>query len=567
MLRARLLFSALSLALVGAFACTPWAAPARARVQQWLGNVQKPPHLGAGQVAGVAQLVQRTREHPSLLSDDVSTLSSTQSGAWPTPDDTELEGLDAEIAIPNSGAAQETIEAAHAAAVGRSGYQGPRSTLDPERSLAVIGREAFVHQQPSHRSFKLGYLRAGAIVARSPKPVGTRGCENGWYSIEPEGYVCVGKSATLDVTHPLVAATARRPDRKAALPYAYGISRFPTPPFYTKVPTPKQQRSVEHDLARHLTHGTAKAWQDVPRDVVPDLLQDGQPSYTWGGGLHSPHSVYTGRGLPQSGFAMLAIFDPEDRSFGFSVDLDVMPLDRLKRVEPSTFKGVALDADTPLPLVFVRSKGAFLFSGDPRSTGLKAERGLAYREAIAITGKAVRVGGVRYLQVRGGGYLRDEHLVRINPMKNRPGWATPGRTWLDISILKQTLVAYEGTTPIYATLVSTGADGLGDPKKTHSTVRGQFLVHTKHVTATMSGDVVGDEFDLRDVPYVQYFTEGYALHAAYWHDSFGTPRSHGCINLAPLDANWLFSWTDPPVPDSWHGVMSLRQGTLVHVHP
>ncbi|HMR80523.1 MAG TPA: L,D-transpeptidase, partial [Polyangiaceae bacterium] len=137
----------------------------------------------------------------------------------------------------------------------------------------------------------------------------------------------------------------------------------------------------------------------------------------------------------------------------------------------------------------------------------------------------------------------------------------------DISILKQTLVAYEGTTPIYATLVSTGADGLGDPKKTHSTVRGQFLVHTKHVTATMSGDVVGDEFDLRDVPYVQYFTEGYALHAAYWHDSFGTPRSHGCINLAPLDANWLFSWTDPPVPDSWHGVMSLRQGTLVHVHP
>jgi lipoprotein-anchoring transpeptidase ErfK/SrfK len=138
---------------------------------------------------------------------------------------------------------------------------------------------------------------------------------------------------------------------------------------------------------------------------------------------------------------------------------------------------------------------------------------------------------------------------------------------VDVSILRQVLVAYEGVRPVYATLVSTGVDGLGDPEKTHSTVRGRFLVHTKHVTANMSGDEVGDEFDLRDVPYVQYFTEGYALHAAYWHDAFGTPRSHGCINLSPLDARWLFEWTDPPVPKEWHGAMSLREGTLVSVHP
>jgi lipoprotein-anchoring transpeptidase ErfK/SrfK len=174
---------------------------------------------------------------------------------------------------------------------------------------------------------------------------------------------------------------------------------------------------------------------------------------------------------------------------------------------------------------------------------------------------------VRYLEVKGGGWLRDESLTRVNPMKKTPGWATPGRSWLDISILKQTLIAYEGTTPVYATLVSTGADGLGDPKDTHSTVRGQFLIHTKHVTATMSGDELGDEFDLRDVPYVQYFREGYALHAAYWHDSFGKPRSHGCINLSPADARWLFHWSDPPVPPAWHGAMTLRNGTLVYVHP
>ncbi|RYE86386.1 MAG: L,D-transpeptidase, partial [Myxococcales bacterium] len=59
-----------------------------------------------------------------------------------------------------------------------------------------------------------------------------------------------------------------------------------------------------------------------------------------------------------------------------------------------------------------------------------------------------------------------------------------------------------------------------------------------------------------------------ALHAAYWHDDFGTPRSHGCINLAPIDARRVFFWTDPPLPRSWHGVKSgeaTGAGTWVRV--
>src|SRR4029078_6144844 len=103
----------------------------------------------------------------------------------------------------------------------------------------------------------------------------------------------------------------------------------------------------------------------------------------------------------------------------------------------------------------------------------------------------------------------------------------------------QSIVAYEGTRPVFVSLVSTGVDGKGDPKTTRSPSQGEFLVHTKHVTVTMDGDEVGDEFDLRDVPYVQYFKEGYAIHAAYWHDSFGQPYSHGCVNLSPLHARAL----------------------------
>lgn len=76
-------------------------------------------------------------------------------------------------------------------------------------------------------------------------------------------------------------------------------------------------------------------------------------------------------------------------------------------------------------------------------------------------------------------------------------------------------------------------------------------------------------FVLRDVPYIQYFESGYAIHAAYWHDVFGTPRSHGCVNLSPVDAHRLFFWTEPQVPPGWHGVNAgedAGESTLVVIH-
>ena len=106
-----------------------------------------------------------------------------------------------------------------------------------------------------------------------------------------------------------------------------------------------------------------------------------------------------------------------------------------------------------------------------------------------------------------------------------------------------------------------------DLLETTATIRGSFFVRSKHVSGTMDGDETAeDAFDLRDVPYIQYFHEGYALHAAYWHDDFGKERSHGCVNLAPADAAWLFEWTDPPVPKEWHGAMAPQGGTLVWIH-
>jgi len=174
---------------------------------------------------------------------------------------------------------------------------------------------------------------------------------------------------------------------------------------------------------------------------------------------------------------------------------------------------------------------------------------------------------VLHFQTTDGLWLSDRFVSRVDGVKHMPKWANDGERWIDVSIAKQVLMAYDGTKPAYVTLVSTGEAGLDDPETTKSTVQGIFRIHTKHLTTTMSSNVVGEEFELKDIPYVEYFQDSYALHAAYWHDDFGTPRSHGCINLAPEDARWLFQWTEPQLPAGWHGVRKALSGSVVFIHP
>ncbi len=561
--RARLAALGASLCSVALVSC-----PAADRAR----NAVPAPAAGLSVASPAAPRVQPR----AVLQPAVDQLPAAERGSWPAPTPEQVHELGADALQADRTLASDTVPASleqdsdvdPRQGLGPAAAIAPaRGSLDPDRALAATAKETWVYASPAFGATKLGYLRAGAIVRRSAEPVGFEHCAAGWYRIAPDGYVCVGKAATLDLDAPIVRETRTRPDRTAPLPYRYGQSRFPTPPYYTRVPTPREQAATEDDLARHPHAAGSGGWADVPLDPVPDFLAGGQPSPWFGGTTRSALSVASGRAVVKSGFAFVSFFDAGGRRFGLTTDLDIMPLDRLKPVEPSTFHGLALVGGVTLPVVFVRAHGAWLYDGDPRTTGLKQNRQLGFREAVPISGKSVRAGKTVYLETRDGQWLVDDHLVRVDPMRHRPGWATPGRTWIDVSILRQALVAYEGTRPVYVTLVSTGVDGLGDPEKTHSTVRGQFLIHTKHVSVTMDGDEVGDEFDLRDVPWVQYFTQGYALHAAYWHNTFGQPHSHGCVNLAPIDARWLFEWTDPPVPEAWHGALSLHDGTLVSIHP
>ncbi len=446
--------------------------------------------------------------------------------------------------------------------VANEAVTGAEQPEDAERVLVSIGRETWIYAEPKSGSRRLGYLRFGAVVGRAPQPTSRDDCAQGWYRISPEGYACNnGRTATLDLEHRLVPIGRQRPDRLSGLPYVYGVPRGAPPPLYARLPTPEEQHNVESPATNAKI---GRDWQQYSLMPVPSWLRQTANIF---GYPRDKGTLLLGSTVPRSAFSLLGLFEDEGRAFGLTADLALVPLGRLRPVESSHFHGLALDETQGLPVVFVMSSRAGIFTGTPGESKLTLTRQVGYREAFSITGKSAAALGTHWVELRSGEWIRDERLLHVDAPPNWPSWAVAGRTWVDVSITSQTLVAYDGTKPVYVTLVSTGAAGLEDPHKTTATKRGTFQIHAKHVTATMDGNEPGHEFDLRDVPWVQYFTEGYALHAAYWHDDFGHPRSHGCVNLSPLDARWLFHFTAPSVPQSWHGVVAHKEATIVNVHP
>jgi hypothetical protein len=157
--------------------------------------------------------------------------------------------------------------------------------------------------------------------------------------------------------------------------------------------------------------------------------------------------------------------------------------------------------------------------------------------------------------------------VRVPTLAAPPSEIEGDERWLDMELATQVIVAYEGKKPVFATLVSTGKGAQGTEL---ATPKGVHRIWVKLRTSTM--DNLEDEnarstYAIEDVPYVQYFSKGAGLHGAFWHKGFGRVRSHGCINLAPLDAQRLFGFTSPRLPAGWSAVLptSEEPGTIVRV--
>lgn len=438
--------------------------------------------------------------------------------------------------------------------------------------LASIAWRTWIYTDVGPKRTRYGYLRSGSRVDARGPAIHNEGCPGGWYRINPRGFVCVGMGATLDLQHPIVVASSVRPARGQSLPYLYALASTPPPLLYFRLASLAEMERAE---GGQLSGRIAAFRERLRRHGLDTLLGPlGPPPaflsttrkldkpYGTHRGLHL--SAHAGPAMTGSGFSLTRAFEWEGRVLGLTAELELMALDRTKLVQPSAFRGVEL-LEGEDSVAFVMSRHAPAYVENERGQ-LVAQGVFRHREALKLTGER-RTGGLR--QAQDGRFAAESVLRMLEPRKSFPSTATGDRKWIDVSIQSQTLVAYVGRRPVYATLVSTGRGGLGDPETEQATVRGTFMIHQKDVSSTMDGaeDAAADSYALRDVPFVQYFHKGFAFHGTYWHDDFGKLRSHGCVNLAPTDAAWLFEWTDPVVPPEWHGVLNKERGTVVYVRP
>jgi Uncharacterized protein conserved in bacteria len=177
---------------------------------------------------------------------------------------------------------------------------------------------------------------------------------------------------------------------------------------------------------------------------------------------------------------------------------------------PPAIEAVVLPTDTP----FVEPATSF--------AEVTSEPGMVYAEIVADTPTPE--------------YTAPTAVPYIPPMAG-----TGGEHWIDVNLSEQRVYAYEGDTIVNSFIVSTGTWQT-------PTVTGKYRVWIKLRSTAMSGP----GYYLPDVPYVMYFYKGYGLHGTYWHNNFGTPMSHGCVNLTIPDAEWIYNFS--------------TVGTVVNVH-
>ncbi len=275
----------------------------------------------------------------------------------------------------------------------------------------------------------------------------------------------------------------------------------------------------------------------------------------------------------EHGFGVAIVGERTSRSgehFGLTRSGYLVPLKDLVAARSSAFHGEKLAPGAPFDLGWVLPERAKVYASPA-----------ALRSGQKPATTRVRFELVHVSKIEGA-------LARTSPegktpeewMKvadlARPTTATPPaevggadttERWIDVDLATQTLVAYDGKTPVFATLVSTGK---GPPRSELGTHLGVHRIWVKILASKMDNlerDDVEHHYSLEDVPWVQFFDKAIALHGVFWHQDFGHVHSHGCVNLAPLDAEELFAFTGPHLPGGWSAVFptKIEPGTAIRV--
>lgn len=450
--------------------------------------------------------------------------------------------------------------------------------------LTSRGYVTWIYGRPKVDGRYIGYIRYGTSVAlREPDLVQGKGCPSGFFAIEPRGYVCNNRTVTRSPPASAVAmaaATAGSPG-----PYPFGFAYSDGAPMYNRLPYPDEQARVERRFGRLRPRRTGEPRREVAsrkasgkrrtkhHSSYEDLAVEDpiEPRDDIPAGIEGHGMIADGReGLlretlpPTSMLSFTKVFAAEGRTWLLSADQTLVPADRVRAFRTTSFHGVRLSNTVALPLAWMRGSPKPKVRRLPSGTLETTSATWPVRTFVGLTGLSVTQGQTRYLETReqdadGTLFIAESDATVADETQTLGRRVAADQKSIIVSISNGTLVAYEGTTPVYATLMSPGRGGLPiagrDPVEDSTTPLGTYAVTFKDKATTMSPDKPGDARThwIADVPHTQYFKPPFALHAAYWHERFGEPTSAGCINVSPIDAEALFEWSDPQVPRDWQG--------------
>ncbi len=395
---------------------------------------------------------------------------------------------------------------------------GPIPKDNPK--LGSIADRTPVLEKPEGNARRLGYLHAGARVARAKEPYPGDGCDEDWYPVRPKGFVCIGASASLDMNHPTLSAMALAPELNQPLPYTYARTTKETPLF-------EQDKQNENRVKR------------------------------------------VGKLRPSSVLAVVGSWHAKDEE-GEEHRLGLLPnglfvrARDLKAESGSDFEGMVIDKQHQLPVAFVVKRGVNYFKLEENKPQKAGE--LEFHERISLTGRFRTIDKLRYWATSDDRWVRHKDVTVVRRLHEYPEFANGQQKWMDVSVITGTLVLYEGKEPVFATLVSVGRDRLGDPKTTASTERGVFEVTEKHITDRGADPKAATpRYEVYDIPWSLTLSSGAKLHAALWHDRFGIEYTEGALHVSPRDGARIFGWATPELPEGWHGVSAAGDKTLVRI--
>ncbi len=488
----------------------------------------------------------------------------------------------------------EQVLRARAEAEAEAALEAERARLEAERAAfeATYPRHGVVYHflaqvfaEPDDQSQVVGYMRRGAQFRAKAKVQGP-GCSGGWYEVPGGGYVCGGAGYLIGDGPQTFEPSPVPPALDDALPYLYAYTTRDDVPQFWVLPTLEQEEQARA-LFRELRRAEERATRGADAGV-PDAGTAGEPA----GEEESAQADEVDAPPPPGQEEEEGTAEPTEEDGvgfpdflrmrmlrGFYVSLDrraetevgrqlyrtvrgaYVRASELTPNEPPESRGVVLGGSWELPVAIVFRSGATRYQRDPATGRLRRDGSLERHAPLAITEDDLVVDGRRYVVGRNGTVVR-EPSVRIIRQVGLPAGVPEGARWIHVDLSEQALVAYEGERPVFATLVSTGKPG-------HETPTGLYRIQSKHVSTTMDDDSSEDgAYSIEDVPWTMYFHGNYALHGAFWHYTFGRVRSHGCVNLAPADARWLFQWSTPTLPASWHGIFAdprANPGTFVYI--